>query len=405
MIANNILIRNRNFRNLVITDMFTKFADSMDNVIITLLVIKLTGSSTSTGILLAITTLPGILFSLIGGTLSDMKSQKKILTMMTVLQAGLLLVLAFLVKVDKISFLLLCILLFVLESLSRFYSPALTSAVVNVVSKEDYNQAIATRSTAESIVQMVGSSLCATFVTFIGYAATLLVNSFSYVSSSILASKLKIKSNMNTQKTSVEDVLSNAKLGMNYVMSNGTILGLILVISLINFILAWFDVALPFLLTDSLHIPVESLGYIKAVSTFMFIIAGIVMSLYKVKRIKQTILVSIAVFGGAVLGLSYVKGVYTLALIWGGAAFFRTIVSLLLVAELTYFSDKNMIGRVMGFFMLITSVSMFLSRLLSGKLVSYFGASTTFKIAGFMLIIIAIISFKMIPKRKIEIVE
>jgi len=74
VIADNVLIRNRNFRNLVITDMFTKFADSMDNVIITLLVIKLTGSSISTGILLAITTLPGILFSLIGGTLSDMKS-------------------------------------------------------------------------------------------------------------------------------------------------------------------------------------------------------------------------------------------------------------------------------------------------------------------------------------------
>ena len=70
-----ILLRNRSFQTLVITDVFIKFADSMDNVIVTLLVINLTASSTSTGILLAITTLPGILFSLIGGTLSDVQKR------------------------------------------------------------------------------------------------------------------------------------------------------------------------------------------------------------------------------------------------------------------------------------------------------------------------------------------
>ena len=94
MVHQYALMKNRDFRILTVTDIFTKFADSMDNVIVTLLVIHLTGSSLNAGILLAVTAIPGILFSLVGGTLSDIKSKKKILSLMTGLQSLLLLILA-----------------------------------------------------------------------------------------------------------------------------------------------------------------------------------------------------------------------------------------------------------------------------------------------------------------------
>lgn len=401
MINDDALIKNRNFRTLAITDMFTKLADSMDNVIITLLVIKLTGSSMSTGILLAITTLPGILFSLIGGTLSDIKSQKKILSIMTALQSILLLILALFIKTNRISFIILCIILFVLESFSRLYSPAFTSATVNIVSKGNYKQAVSTITTVGSLVQMAGSAICATLVGLIGYIPTLLVNSFSYICSSLLSTKLNVKSNDNVNNTTkVKDVLYNANLGLKYVTTHGELMGLIIIISLINFILAWFDVALPFLLTDFINVPIESLGYIKSASTFMFVIAGLIMAKEKVNNTKNVTSISIAILGCSVVIMSYIKNIFFSAIVWGIAAFFRTIASLLLMSQLAIVSDENMIGRVMGFFMLITSISILLSRLLSGIMVTYLGASTTFKIAGFTFFILAILSFRKLPKNK-----
>lgn len=400
MVSNNILIKNPDFRNLTIADMFSKFADSMDNVIITLLVIKMTGSSMSTGVLLAITTLPGILFSLIGGTLSDIMNQKKIISLMSLLQSILLIILSLLLEVNKVNFFILCFVLFVLESLSRFYGPAMTAATVNIVSKEDYKEAMSSITTAGSIVQMIGSAICATLVTFTGYVATLFINSMSYLSSCFLARKLTIQSKKGTKSTKVEDVAANMKLGLNYVVNNSIVLNLILIISLINFILSWFDVALPFFLTNFINMPIESLGYIKAVSIFMFVIAGIIMSVKKTNKIKTTIFISIVLLGSGVFGLSYVRDVYLLTVLWGGAAFFRTIVSLLLMAELAYFSDKNMMGRVIGFFTLITYTSMLISRLLSGVLVSHFGAATTFQMAGIILIGISLLYFYIIPKRE-----
>lgn len=164
-----ILLRNRSFQTLVITDVFIKFADSMDNVIVTLLVINLTASSTSTGILLAITTLPGILFSLIGGTLSDVQNNKKIISIVTMIQSALILLIAFLLRINRLSFAILCIVLFVLESFSRLYSPAFTKVTVDIVFKENYKQAISAITTIGSLVQMFGNSLCSTLVSFIGY--------------------------------------------------------------------------------------------------------------------------------------------------------------------------------------------------------------------------------------------
>lgn len=401
MINDGALIKKRNFRTLVITDMFTKLADSMDNVIITLLVIELTGSSMSTGILFAVTTLPGILFSLIGGTLSDIKSQKKILSIMTAFQSTLLLILVLFIKTNKISFAILCIILFMLESFSRLYSPAFTSAIVNIVSKENYKQAVSTLTTVGSLVQMVGSAICATLVALIGYIPTLLINVFSYICSSLLSTKLNIKSNDNINNTTnVKDILYNVNLGLKYVIIHGDLMGLIIIISMFNFILAWFDVALPFLLTDFINVPIEFLGYVKSASTFMFVIAGIIMAKKKVNNTKNVISISIAILGFCIVIMSYIKNIFFSVILWGIAAFFRTIAVLLLMSQLAIVSEENMIGRVMGFFMLITSISMLLSRLLSGVIVTCLGASTTFKIAGFTFFILAILSFIKLPKNK-----
>lgn len=406
-----MLLRNRSFKTLLITDAFSKFADSMDNVIVTLLVINLTGSSTSTGILLAITTLPGILFSLIGGTLSDVQNNKKIITIVTMIQSALILLIAVFVRINGLNFAILCIVLFVLESFSRMYSPAFTKATVDTVSKENYQQAISTITTIGSLVQMFGNALCSTLVSFIGYTYTLLVNAISYFCASILSTKLNIKSQNSIEnvKNGVESVINSSKIkeflseiwsGIRYVTDNRRVFGVILTISSINFILAWFDVALPFLLIESLNIPVESLGYIKTVSTVMFVIAGVFVTKKEINNYRKAVSISIAFLGTAVFAMSLIKNVFVSSALWGSAAFFRTIASLILMTQLTTSADDSMIGRVMGVFMFVTSILMLVSRLLSGYLVSYLGAPNTFKIAGCLFLGLTFCYLKVVPNKQ-----
>lgn len=406
-----MLLKNRSFRTLVITDVLSKFADSMDNVIVTLLVINLTRSSTSTGILLAITTLPGILFSLIGGTLSDVQNNKKIISIVTMIQSALILLIAVLLRINRLNFAILCIVLFALESFSRMYSPAFTKATVDTVSKENYKQAISTITTIGSLVQMFGNALCSTLVSFIGYTYTLLVNAISYFCASIQSTKLGVKSQNSIEnvKISDESVSNSSKIknflseiwsGIRYVTGNRRVFGVILTISSINFILAWFDVALPFLLIELLKIPVESLGYVKTVSTVMFVIAGVFVTKKEISNYRKAVSISIAFLGTAVVAMSLINNVFISSVLWGSAAFFRTIASLILMTQLTTSADDSMIGRVMGVFMFVTSMLMLVSRLLSGFLVSYLGAPNTFKIAGCLFLGLTFCYLKVVSNKQ-----
>lgn len=393
------LITNVNFLKLLSTDLFSKFADSMDNIIVTLLVIELTGSSKSTGIMLAITTIPGILFSLVGGTLSDMKSQKRIMSLMTLSQSVLLLLLISLIKMEKVTFVTLCIILFVLESFSRVYSPSLSSATLAIVSKEHYKEAISVLNTTGSLIQMVGSSISAIVVSFIGYIPALFLNSVSYLSSSFISTKLKI--NREPQNgNSNNDIYLKIKSGLSYILNHVTILNLILIVSIINFILAWFDVALPFLLTDYLKVPIEFIGYMKSTTTLMFVLAGVLMSKFKIENTDKVIGLSIFMLGILIYAITLNSQFLFVVILWGMAAFFRTIASLLLMSQLGVQSDEDKIGRVMGFFMFVTSITMLISRLLSGYLVSYFGAKITFRIAGIIIVGLSLLTILKLRKKE-----
>ncbi len=270
------LSQNLPFKKLLSIELFSKFADAMDNVIITLLVIQLTGSSLSTGLLLAITTIPGVIFSVIGGAIADIGAKKTILFLMTALQAIMLLFLAFLVKIGSINFALLCIILFILESFSRFYSPAFTALTVSVVPKGRYKQAVSLLTTAGSFVQMIGSAVCVPLVTFLGYVPALVTNAASYTCSSFLSITMRDKHEPEKQRDAesrlgIQKFWNTIVAGFRYTINHSVIMTMITCVSLLNFVLAWFDVALPFLLTDFIGVPVEYLGYLKSASTLILL--------------------------------------------------------------------------------------------------------------------------------------
>ena len=61
------------------------------------------------------------------------------------------------------------------------------------------------------------------------------------------------------------------------------------------------------------------------------------------------------------------------------------------MSKLAVASDEDMIGRVMGVFLLITSISMFISRLMSGLMVSSLGALLTFRTAGCVFLVLSVV--------------
>ena len=138
----------------------------------------------------------------------------------------------------------------------------------------------------------------------------------------------------------------------------------------------------------------------KSTTTLMFVLAGVLMSKFKIENTDKVIGLSIFMLGILIYAITLNSQFLFVVILWGMAAFFRTIASLLLMSQLGVQSDEDKIGRVMGFFMFVTSITMLISRLLSGYLVSYFGAKITFRIAGIIIVGLSLLTILKLRKKE-----
>lgn len=131
-------LKNRRFMNIFIGYSVSSLGDNMDNMIFMLLAIDLTGSPTATGVLLMILAIPNFIFSLFGGTFADMFDRKKIMVWTSYIRGALIGLILVLFLTNKLTFVWLCVVLFIVESLSRFNGPAAGATMPRLLTKAEF---------------------------------------------------------------------------------------------------------------------------------------------------------------------------------------------------------------------------------------------------------------------------
>ncbi len=385
-------LHNKTFTKLCIANLMTRLGDSLDNLVITLLAIQLTNSGSATGILLSIASIPGIVLSIVGGAVSDTIKKERVLIIITSIQGVLVLTLALITFTGKITFSTLCLFLFILECCSRFYTPAFISTVVNIVDNKQYSKAQSILTTSSSLVEMIGSAVFTSVITLFGYTIPFLINSGSYFISSLIlrcTKFLKVESKVAQNKENIK-LKEAVKEGFSYLKTQPFIMRLIIIVLVMNFCLALYDVGLPFLLSEQLNLPIEYLGYMKTISLFAFVIAGVVATKLSFSRPMLSSSIAIAVMGISVLIISFSTNFLYTSFIWGVAAFSRTIVAILISSNLAIAPDKIYVGRITGIVATFSSIGIFISRGVSGIIVDFMGANMIFLMSGIVFILMAL---------------
>lgn len=410
------LLDNKIFVRLWMVNLLSSLADSVDSTLITLLAVELTHSARATGILLSITSIPGIILSIIGGTISDTKNKRKILFFMTLAQGSIIAILVILIFIGKVSFIALCIILFFLECCSRFYTPAFVALNVSIVPKEHYTKAQSFITSTTSLAQMIGVSFFTVLYSVLGKIYPFLINSLCYFSSGFIIMKTKLSNeteilrpklpSIETKDITKENsdipkyqLYKNLKEGVIYLLTNHTLLYFISIITVTNFCLALFDVGLPFFISDQLNLSIEYMGYMRSFSTFAFVMAGILMARKTYQRPFLVITLSLSIMGFCTIFMSLSKSFVLSALFWCGAAFFRTIVAILLMSYIATVPDKKYVGRVMGVVSTLFSIIFLIARGVSGLIVDHVGAGYMFFISGVVFVILALLTH---IKRKVN---
>jgi MFS family permease len=171
----------RNFRIYAFGQGVSLSGTWMQTIAQGLLVLKLTGSGTAVGLVIALQTLPVLLFGPFGGVIADRFPKRSILYVTQSAAGSLALMLGLLVATSEIQIWMVYVLAFGLGMVNAVDNPTRQTFVLEMVGRDNLANAVSLNSTEINLARVIGPSLAGIFVATVGLSVCFLFNGLSYL--------------------------------------------------------------------------------------------------------------------------------------------------------------------------------------------------------------------------------
>ncbi|MDO5779726.1 MAG: MFS transporter [Clostridium sp.] len=389
-------MKNKNFIIIVIGQIISLFGNAIQRFSMSLYLLEFTGSTAIFANILAISTIPYILFAPIAGRLSDNINRKKIMVYLDLFCSILIGGYAFILMRGNDSALIVGTVMFMLSVCATLYGPAVTASIPQIVEEDKLTSANGVINQVGSIVNFVGPILAGILYGLLGIKVIVIVNAVSFFVSAIMELFLDIpdvpKGNVSTESEisidSNEKILSinfvkksfvDMKESFVYLKSEKKIvLGIIASYALCNiFLVPILSIVAPYFINVFLGLPSEVFGIVESICVLGMILGGFWISvkpnMFSIKKVHYTYFPMIA--GVIVMStLGFIKlNNYALAGIFalGGLAIMLSL-SLSNVLTLTFIQKQvpgEMLGRVSAFSTAVATISVAPGQLLFGQVI------------------------------------
>ena len=388
-------MKNKNFIIIVIGQIISLFGNAIQRFSMSLYLLEFTGSTATFANILAISTIPYILFAPIAGRLSDNINRKNIMVYLDLFCSILIGGYAFILLRGNDSALIVGAVMFMLSVCATLYGPAVTSSIPQIVEEDKLTSANGVINQVGSIVNFIGPILAGILYGLLGIKVIVVVNAVSFFVSAIMELFLDIpdvpKGNATESEIAID---SNEKiLSMNFVKKSFVdmkesfiylknekkiVLGIIASYALCNiFLVPILSIVAPYFINVFLGLSSEIFGIVEAICVLGMILGGFWISvkpnMFSMKNVHYTYFPMIA--GVIVMStLGFIKlNNYVLAGIFalGGLAIMLSL-SLSNVLTLTFIQKQvpgEMLGRVSAFSTAIATISVAPGQLLFGQVI------------------------------------
>ena len=176
-------LRRSDFRRLWLAQSISIVGDKVNQIGLSIMVYRLTGSLAQMGIVFAITFLPAALFGLLAGPLVDRWDRRRTMIAADLLRAGLVLLIPLSVRFGLVAVYAAA---FAVATVSLLFQPARMAMVPQIVDPDELMAANSLDSTTESVAELLGIAIGGALVATIGYRAAFLIDSATYLASAVL---------------------------------------------------------------------------------------------------------------------------------------------------------------------------------------------------------------------------
>jgi MFS family permease len=346
----------------------------MQQIAMSWLVYRLTGSPALLGLIGFITMAPMFFVTSIAGVFVDRWNRRRLLLLTNLLAMIQAAVLGVLTLTGHVAPLHIFVLGFCLGFVNAFDMPTRQAFLVDMVEgKEDLNNAIALNSAMFNGARLVGPALAGLTVAVFGEGICFLINSVSFLA--IIVALLAMKIIPRAKKTAASRPFEGFKEGCRYVFGFLPIWYCIMILALMNLIGMQHSTLMPVFAKDVLHGGAHTLGFLVSASGIGALLSALYFASRKsVVGLERFTSVALGLFGCANMVFSFSRSLTLslFAMVVSGACMMTVLLTCNTIIQTVVEEDKR--GRVMSFHAMASVGTMPFGSLIAGTMAAHLGA-------------------------------
>lgn len=355
------------------------------------------------GFLLAMNTLPVVLFGPMAGSLADRFNRKTCMLLADCARALVLFLTFLLLITDSLHIAMMYGICFLLAIFVPLFESSASASVMHLVAEEDLEQAVAIDSSVVSLSEIVGASLGGILVAMIHFEGALLLNCCSFLLSFVcillIKNKLVAPGNGDSHYQAIID-------GFQFIKGHKVVGRLLAIFCLVNFFTAPIFLLLPIMVRFNLGVPeVDIAHFIAGFEMALAVGAGGMAFFLSVRNFIErpyiALFISLILF--ALTYLFIAASSFTLfiaaALTITGCAL--AIINTTAMSLFQRVVPDEMKGRFFASLTTCCFAAIPLSYIVTGYLSQYFSARILFAGDGVMIVVASLMMLQLVTKEKV----
>jgi MFS family permease len=375
-------LRSHNYRLYFFGQGISLIGTWMQNIALSWLVYRLTGSVFLLGLIGFTSQIPTFILTPFTGVLTDRHNRLKIMTIAQVFFMLQALTMALLVLLNLIAVWHIIVLSIVFGIISAFDAPARQSLVVDLIDNpKNLGNAIALNSALFNGARLIGPAIAGIIIAVAGEGICFLLNTASFIA--VIIALLLIRIPAKQVITQNSDFKKSFSEGFHYTFRSVPIRTLIILLAILSLFAFPFMVLLPAYAKEILHGSSDTLGFLMSGMGAGALLGAIIMAARKtVLGLGKIISINIGLLGLAVVLSSFSQTMLfsLIVLFFGGLSMILSLAAINTMLQTIADEDKR--GRVMSFYAMALMGTQPIGNLLAGTIASGIGIRHTLLIGG-----------------------
>jgi MFS family permease len=384
-------LNSRNYRLFFIGQSISLIGTWMQQVALSWLVYRLTGSALLLGIVAFSTQIPIFLFSALAGVYIDRHNRHRILILTQSLGMLQAFIMAALVLTDTITVWMIIVLSVFLGLINTLDFPARQTFVMEIIEKkEDLSNAIALNSSLFNSARLIGPSIGGILIAVIGEGLCFLINGISFLSVIFCLLAMHVRHVKVAVKES--HIIRELREGFIYAFRFIAIRNLLLMLAVVSIVGMPYIVLLPIFSNEILGGGADLLGFLMAASAAGSLLATLYLASRKtVRGLEKVVAIGAGIFGTGLIVFSlsgFLPLSFIMIMIMGFGVILQMAASNTVIQTIV---DDNKRGRVMSIMVMSFMGMAPLGSLLAGTVADHIGAPYTLLGGGAICLLAALV--------------